>query len=207
MQTGFCSVTKKIIKFPKIVFFLRFSVWTGPWWNDIELCEKSNFSGPEKLFFFALPLWDVATPPCAKTIFQALKNYFFRNACGRKWNAMPKFKMSFLALPFVESGTKVANPLCLRKTNGQMNLTKNKFSGSQKLFVCVFSFLCVNRPLVEWNRALRKNNFLEPEKLFFQHMLAQLAALSKSFKINIWEPQQLFCSNNLITMEPLGTLS
>ena len=72
------------------------------------------------------------------------------------------------------------------------------------LFFFFCSFLCVNRPLVEWNRALRKNNFLEPEKLFFQHMLAQLAALSKSFKINIWEPQQLFCSNNLMTMEHFG---
>ena len=121
---------------------------------------------------------------------------------------MPKFKMSFLALPFVESGTKVANPLCLRKTNGQMNLTKKtNFQVPKNCLFVFFRFSVLIDPW--WNEIVlcEKNNFLEPEKLFFQHMLAQLAALSKSFKINIWEPQQLFCSNNLITMEPFGTLS
>ena len=136
---------------------------------------KKQFFGTWFFFFLALPLWDVATPACAKTIFQALKNYFFRNACGRKWNTMPKFKMSFLALPFVESGTKVANPLCLRKTNGQMNLTKKtNFQVPKNCLFVFFRFSVLIDPW--WNEIVlcEKTIFWNPKNCFFNTCLHSL---------------------------------
>ena len=50
----------------------------------------------------------------------------------------------------------------------------------------------------------KKQFFGSRKKCFFKHMLALLASLSKSFKINIWEPQKSSYSNNLMTMEPFG---
>ena len=156
------------------------STSVGPCAHKREASTKAQ----EIAFFFGIALVRREMSCCNSSLcekqFFRLWKIVFRNAAGTRapcWDEI-KFrqakirllKMCFLALPLWNRGQKLQIPfVCLRKTNGQMNLfchKKNNFSGSQKkMFFWRFSVL--TDPW--WNEIelCEKTIFWKPKKMFF----------------------------------------
>ena len=174
MQTGFCSVTKKIIKFPKIVFFWRFSVLTGPWWNDIELCEKTIFRDLKNCFFWHCPCETLQLLLVRKQFFRLWKIIFFAKPVAGNGIPCPSSKWVFLHFPLWNRGPKLQIPSVSGKPMVKWTWQKTNFQVPKNCVFVFFRFSVLIDPW--WNEIVlcEKTIFWNPKNCFFNTCLHSL---------------------------------